>query len=375
MEEDKDPLVEPLNQSTGVPIEEPLPQDEEVEVASLFQNIPSAQPLKQFLGDNGLVTVKDIVAAVNDDACFKLLVHDDRRSGGVLMVATWSKLRTACRLEAARLQYQEQRFSCVDSIPLLNTIWGFFNRTPTEDELKLLLNLLLLNGTLMLSIAISSANSTKYSDLTSAINRFSSNSTANQYYNDWCIANFGGYGWHGPGGTWPDDECGWSMYSYYSQLMAYSVACFEVTVAGIVMIYVFFAFSGFGGHNDKEMRAKLFSAWWMPVKFCVAIFMTTTIMGVIFVMLAVRMIYTFNSPDYYLDANGKHVRDNSEYSTNPGHSFAYYETVQWVSISVWFCCVLIGSAGTCLKSIKSTELQTSIRGTKKKQAFPLQCGK
>jgi len=266
--------------------------------------------------------VTELQAIVKDDA---MIVAVTNRSQDISVVH-WAKLRKFCKSNTlhvpstAELSLETTKFKY---LPVLNIVHDYFDSAPSVPGVQLIMNIVVLVDALMLGIALGLPSALGgYDSALGLIARFNGEGTGNDLYNKWCVDKYGKYGENG----WDDDKCGWALMTNFTYQATMAGSLIGASLLCMVALYTFFSVSSFTGPDEATSKAMM-RMWWRPVQLAIGtiIFMTGT--GIMFMFGAVKMVATFNFPDYFLDYHG--LYEYSDKQNDPRQTVNYYNNMSW----------------------------------------------
>jgi hypothetical protein len=280
---------------------------------------------------------------VNDDAMIIAVTNRFEE----ISVVHWARIRNLCKSKtlfvdpSSELHLETTMFKY---IPVLNLVHDFFDSAPSVAGIQLIMNIVVLVDALVLGIALGLPTAMGgYDSALALIARFNGQGDGSEFYNEWCVKHYGEY-YH----NWADDECGWSMMMSFTSQATLAASLIGGSILCMVAMYTFFSVSSFDGPNEEATRAMI-EVWWRPVLVSVlaSIFMTAA--GIMYMFGAVKMVATFQFPDYFLDQEGKFEfvdRPNDERNT-----VNYYNTQSYAwCVSAFLFGVFNASVGLARKS-------------------------
>jgi hypothetical protein len=227
---------------------------------------------------------------------------------------------------------------------MVNILHDYFDSAPDPNSAQLLMNLILLMDALMLGTAFGLPSSMGgYDQARATIARFNGEGQGNDLYNKWCVETYGSFE-----GSWKDDQCGWSMMINFTTQSTRAACWFGGSILCILGIYTFFSITNFAGPDVATSRLMM-KAWWRFVQLAILLSILLMCGGVMYTFGSVKMIATFNYPDWYLDPVGKYEYTNN--ADDPKNTVNYFDTQSYAwCVSMFLCGAILSSLGLAWKS-------------------------
>jgi hypothetical protein len=271
----------------------------------------------------------------------------------------WTRLRTVCKsntfsivpdkygnviLPNGQVFHFESETTAFKFIPIVNVVHDFLDSAPPASGVQLILNIVVVMNALMLSAAFGLPKSLgSYDDAKSTIARFNGEGEGNEYYNKWCVKNYGNFN-----EKWKDDQCGWSMMINFTYQSTMAASFLGASILCAICLYTLFSVTSFIGPDGATSR-NMMKSWWRPVQFAILASIILTGGGIMYIFGSVKMLATFNYPDYFLDADGVYEFSNS--GSDPRNTLNFYNNQSYAwPVSFFLIGLVCASAGLVLKS-------------------------
>jgi len=281
----------------------------------------------------------------------------------------WARIRNVCKLNMVIIDQSKtgivvfpnddkvhltSELSMFKGIPIVNLIHDFFDSAPNPDGIQLIMNIVLLVDALMLGIALSLPGSMSYDYAIEAIKRFNGEGSGNDLYNEWCVKS-GRY--HDAYGM-AEHQCGWGMMVSFTYQATLSASMLGGSILCMVTLYTFFSVTNFSGPS-KLTSYEMVSAWWQVVLCATLLSIILTSGGLMFMFGSVKMLATFNFPDFFLDSNGSYEYMNL--ASDPRNTVNYYNTHSWGwCVSSFLLAIAVASFGLKRKSVVFKEAYSKV---------------